>query len=96
MNSDSHIGLYRQPRTGLYHLSHRADCPDRRVWCTESADFLSWKRPVLALEPEAGDPPQTQIYGMQMSPYGSFVMGWISMFNTREEDMDWKKTFKLD
>ena len=38
-----------------------------------------------------GDPPQTQIYGMQMSPYGNFVMGWISMFNTWESDLGWAK-----
>jgi hypothetical protein len=46
---------------------------------------------VLALEPDVGDPPQTQIYGMQMSPYGNFVMGWVSMFNTCESDLGWAK-----
>ena len=81
-DSDCHIGLYRDPRTGLYQASHRADCPDRRVWRTESEDFLHWRRSVLSLEPAIEDPPQTQIYGMQMSLYGSFVMGWVSMFNT--------------
>jgi hypothetical protein len=38
-----------------------------------------------------GDPPQTQIYGMQMSPYGNFIMGWVSMFNTCESDFGWAK-----
>lgn len=91
LNSDSHIGLYRDSKTGLYQISLRADCPDRRVWRTESPDFITWRNPVLALEPDADDPPQTQIYGMQMTPYGSFVMGWISMFNTWEDDMGWTK-----
>ena len=90
-NSDCHIGLYRDPKTGLYQASHRADCPDRRVWRTESEDFIHWRRSVLSLEPDVNDPPQTQIYGMQMSPYGSFVMGWISMFNTWESDFGWAK-----
>ena len=90
-NSDCHIGLYRDPHTGLYQASHRLDCPDRRVWRTESEDFLHWRRSVLALEPDVGDPPQTQIYGMQMSPYGNFIMGWVSMFNTRVSDFGWSK-----
>ena len=90
-DSDCHIGLYRDPRTGLYQASHRADCPDRRVWRTESEDFLHWRRSVLSLEPAVDDPPQTQIYGMQISPYGSFVIGWVSMFNTWESDFGWAK-----
>jgi hypothetical protein len=90
-NSDCHIGLYRDPKTMRYQASHRADCPDRRVFRTESEDFVRWRRSVLALEPDVGDPPQTQIYGMQMSPYGSFVMGWVSMYNTWESDFGWAK-----
>jgi hypothetical protein len=90
-NSDCHVGLFKDPKTGLYQESHREDCPDRRVWRSESEDFIHWRRPVLSLEPDVGDPPQTQIYGMQMSPYGSFVMGWISMFNTWESDLGWAK-----
>ena len=91
VNSDCHIGLYRDATTGLYQASHRADCPDRRVSRTESEDFLHWRRSVLALEPDVDDAPQIQIYGMQMSPYGSFVMGWVSMFNTWESDFGWSK-----
>ncbi len=90
-DSDCHIGLYRDPETGLYQASLRFYHVDRRVWRTESEDFMEWRRPVLALEPEANEPPQTQIYGMQMSPYGSFIMGWISMYNTEETDMRWSK-----
>jgi hypothetical protein len=91
VNSDCHIGLYRDAATGLYQASHRNDCPDRRVWRTESADFLHWRRSVLALEPDVDDPPQTQIYGMQMTPYGNFVMGWVSIYNTWESDFGWAK-----
>ena len=90
-NSDCHIGLYRDPKTMLYQVSHRADCPDRRVWRTESEDFIHWRRSNLALEPDVGDPPQTQIYGMQMSPYGNFIVGWVSMFYTWENDFGWAK-----
>ena len=90
-NSDCHIGLYRDPKTGLYQSSFRTDAPDRRVWRSESEDFLHWTRPLLAMEPDANDPAQTQFYGMQMTPYGNYVMGWLSMFNTWETDFKWSK-----
>jgi len=89
--SDSHIGLYRDRQTGLYRASCRARSADRRVWLCESADFREWTRPALIVEPDGDDSPQTQIYGMQMSPYGSYVLGWLSMYRTREEDMGWSK-----
>ena len=98
-NSDCHIGLYRDPKTGLYQSSYRTDAPDRRVWRSESEDFLHWTRPLLAIEPDAGDPAQTQFYGMQMTPYGNYVMGWLSMYNTWETDFKWSKmdgTMDLD
>ena len=85
-NSDCHIGLYRNPESGLYHASFRADCPDRRVWRSESEDFLTWRRPVLSLEPDVRDPVQTQIYGMQMTPYGAYVFGWMMRYATWESD----------
>jgi len=91
VDSDCHIGLYRDSNTGLYQASFRARNLDRRVWRSESADFVHWRRPVLALEPDVNDPPQTQIYGMQMTPYGSFVMGWVSMYNTWGSDLMWRK-----
>ena len=90
-NSDCHVGLFRHPGDLRYYASYRTDCPDRRVWISESDDFIHWKSPVLSLEPDIRDPVQTQIYGMQMSPYGSCVMGWISMFNTVESDMGFSK-----
>jgi hypothetical protein len=66
---------------------------------SESEDFLHWTRPLLAIEPDANDPAQTQFYGMQMTPYGNYVMGWLSMFNTWENDFKWSKmdgTMDLD
>ncbi len=85
-NSDCHNGLFRDPESGIYHISFRTDCPDRRVWRSESEDFLHWRRPVLALEPDDGDPVQTQIYGMQMTSYGAFVLGWPMRYATWESE----------
>lgn len=89
LNSDSHIGLYRDPGTGLYQASLRVLKGDRRVWRAESEDFIHWRRPLLALEPDLADPPQTQVYGLQMTPYGNFVMGWASMFHPFGSDLRW-------
>jgi len=91
LDSDCHIGFYREGDAGRYQASFRAACPDRRVWRSESDDFVHWSRPILCLEPDVDDPPQTQIYGLQMTPYGNYVMGWISMYNTREDDLRWAK-----
>ena len=86
-DSDSHIGLFRDPASGRYHASFRDACPDRRVWRSESEDFVSWRRPVLALEPDIRDPIQTQFYSLQMTPYGAYVLGWLHRYTTWEADL---------
>jgi len=93
VRSDCHIGFYRDPATLLYRASFRTGVPDRRVWGSESADLLHWSRPVMVLEPDQNDPCGTQMYGMQMTPYGSFTLGWISMYETSDytEDPDYRK-----
>jgi hypothetical protein len=88
VNSDCHIGFYRDPNTRHYRVSLRTRIPDRRVWISESVDLMNWSRPVLAIEPGPGDPCGTQFYGMQMTPYGSFIMGWLSMYNTFDFNVD--------
>ena len=86
-DSDCHIGFFRDPESGLYHTSFRDACPDRRMWRSESEDFVTWRRPVLALEPDIHDPIQTQIYSLQMTPYGAYVLGWLHRYTTWESDM---------
>lgn len=85
--SDSHIGLYRHPQSGLYRCSFTLHSGDRRVWLSESEDFIHWTRPVLGLEPDLADGTQRQFNGMQMTPYGNYVLGWISVLNTQESDL---------
>ena len=85
-DSDCQIGFFRDPESGLYQTSFRDACPDRRVWRSESEDFLTWRRPVLAMEPDIHDPIQTQIYSLQMTPYGAYVLGWLHRYSTWEAD----------
>ncbi|KIL40351.1 hypothetical protein SD70_13995 [Gordoniibacillus kamchatkensis] len=82
VESDCHTGFYRDPDSGMYRLSFRTRCPDRRVWVAESADLEHWTKPILALEPDQSDPCHTQFYGMQMTPYGVYTVGLISMYDT--------------
>lgn len=88
VHSDCHIGFYRDPVTGHYRVTFRTRVPDRRVWVSESLDLVNWTRPVLAIEPGPEDLCNTQFYGMQMTPYGAYIMGWISVYNTFDYKVD--------
>jgi hypothetical protein len=88
--SDTHHGLWRDPDSGLYVITHRLE-GSRRVWRSESGDFLNWTRPILALEPDVNDPPQTQFNAMPAFPYGHLTMGLLQILRTREEDKRWEK-----
>jgi hypothetical protein len=88
--SDCHIGLCKNQAKG-YQITCRKRDVDRRVWTSFSNDFVNWSDPVLALEPCLSDDMQTQFYGMQISNYGPYTMGWISMFYTNKQEMKWSK-----
>ncbi|MFO7612805.1 MAG: hypothetical protein R6W99_10040 [Clostridia bacterium] len=91
-DSDSHIGLMRYPETGMYMATMRKVKGDRRVWLSTSNDFETWTDPVLVMEPGPGQSMQTQIYGMQISYYGAYIIGEVSYYNTFEDDLDgWGK-----
>ncbi|MCK5811314.1 MAG: hypothetical protein KAG94_00305 [Clostridiales bacterium] len=91
-NSDSHIGLIRHPQTGLYMATMRKIKGDRRVWLSTSYDFLKWSDPVLVKELDVTQSMQTQIYGMQISYYGAYLIGAVSYYNTFEDDfVGWGK-----
>ncbi|MCL6444589.1 MAG: hypothetical protein K6T83_14245 [Alicyclobacillus sp.] len=90
VTSDCHTGFYRDPETGMYRLTFRVRCPDRRVWVAESEDLVHWTKPVLAIEPDQLDPCYTQFYGMQMTPYGAYTIGLISVYDTYDYKTDAK------
>jgi hypothetical protein len=41
----------------------------------------------MVVEPEAGDPPQIQCYGMGQTAYGSYEIGTLWMYHTDPEDV---------
>lgn len=91
LNSDSHIGLCRNHHFDCYQATFRKIRTDRRVWTSISKDFIHWDEPRLVLEPQINDGVQTQLYGMQISTYGPYIMGWISMYYTSVDDLGWGK-----
>ena len=88
--SDTHIGFWRDPDSHLYCISFRVEA-SRRSWQSESADLVNWTRPILAVEPDVNDPPQTEINAMTAFAYGHFTIGQFQILKTEENDWRWEK-----
>ena len=78
---DCPMGFLRLP-DGRYVAYHRVTGLGRRVFRSESWDFIHWSsEPRLVFEPDAGDPPLTQFYGMGSAPYGPFELGTVWIYH---------------
>jgi len=85
-NPDCPMGFLRAP-DGRYVVYHRLYGFGRRVFRSESWDFVYWTgEPRMVLEPDAGDPTQVQFYGLGAAPYGSYELGTLWMFHTDPEE----------
>ena len=74
-------------RDGRYAAFHRLAGFGRRVFRSESWDFLYWSgEPRMIMEPDAGDPPQVQFYGMGATGYGAYEIGTLWMYHTDPGD----------
>jgi len=83
---DCPIGLLRA-RDGRYVAYHRNETFGRRVFRSESWDFKHWSsEPRLVLEPDAGDAPLTQFYGLGSTGYGPFEIGTLWMYRVDQAD----------
>ncbi len=90
-NPDSPMAFLRKS-DGRYVVHHRLHGYGRRVFRSESWDFTFFTRePRMIMEPDAGDPPQIQFYGMGAAPYGSYEIGTLWMFHTDPEEMGFGK-----
>ncbi|MGD2175541.1 MAG: hypothetical protein PVJ27_09065 [Candidatus Brocadiaceae bacterium] len=91
-NPDSPMAFLRQP-TGRYAVHHRLHGHGRRVFRSESWDFRFFSgEPRMIVEPDAGDPPQIQFYGMGAAPYGSYEIGTLWIFSTDPDEMGFGKS----
>jgi len=85
-NPDCPMGFLRAP-DGRYVIYHRLQGYGRRVFRSESWDFVYWSgEPRMVMEPDAGDPPQIQFYGMGVAPYGSYELGTLWIYHTDPTD----------
>ncbi|MCY3959650.1 MAG: hypothetical protein OXG65_15375 [Chloroflexi bacterium] len=85
---DCPIGFLRAP-DGRFAAYHRMAGYGRRVFRSESWDFAHWSgEPQMVLEPDAGDPPQTQFYGLGAGAYGSYELGTLWIYATDPEDRE--------
>ena len=89
-NPDCPMSLHRA-KDGRYVAYHRPNFGDRRVGRSESWDFLHWSEPKLVMEPDVGDPPQMQFYGLGAIPYGAYEVGTLWIYQTLEDDLDFYK-----
>lgn len=85
---DCPIGFLRAP-DGRFAAYHRMAGYGRRVFRSESWDFAHWSgEPRMVLEPDAGDPPQTQFYGLGACAYGPYEVGTLWIYATDPEDRE--------
>ena len=85
-NPDCPMGFLRV-RDGRYVIYHRLYGYGRRVFRSESWDFLYWSsEPRMVLEPGPTDPPQLQFYGMGSAPYGPYEIGSLWLYHTFFDD----------
>ena len=83
---DCPIGFLRAP-DGRFVAYHRMAGYGRRVFRSESWDFAHWSgEPQMVLEPDAGDSPQTQFYGLGACAYGPYELGTLWMYATDPDD----------
>jgi len=92
-DTDCQVSFYRDSETKIYKACFRGSIGNRRVFQSQSEDFINWTTPVLTLDPDFADGPQVQIYNFQMSQYGNYAIGLAPMYNTREADMGTGKMY---
>ncbi|MGQ9456486.1 MAG: hypothetical protein ACUVRS_11710 [Armatimonadota bacterium] len=86
-NPDCPMALYKAP-DGRFVAHHRLSGYGRRVFRSESWDFIYWSgEPRMIMEPDAGDPPQVQFYGMGATSYGCYEIGTLWIYHTDPNDM---------
>jgi hypothetical protein len=85
---------FRNTKSGLFTLVSRHGWGDRRVVGLDSPDGLAWDgEPYHIMQPDVLDAPQTQFYGMPVTPYGEMFVGflWTAHFASAERLDRWNQ-----
>ena len=84
---DCPMGFLRTPN-GRYVIYHRFSGFGRRIFRSESVNFIDWPdEPRMVVEPDSGDPPQIQCYGMGSTAYGPYEIGTLWIYHTSLQDV---------
>ncbi|MEA3402937.1 MAG: hypothetical protein U9R79_16980 [Armatimonadota bacterium] len=78
---DCPMAFYRQ-QDGRYVVHHRLQGYGRRVFRSDSWDFQRFSEPRMIMEPDAGDGPQVQHYGMGATTCGPYHIGTLWIYHT--------------
>jgi len=77
-NGDTHtlLGWDESVEKYVAYPRTHSDKSARNIGYSTSDDFIHWSEPVTVLEPEAGDPPHYEIYGMPVIKYEGLYLGF--------------------
>jgi hypothetical protein len=102
---DTHNNAFWDERQGKYVLITRRYLGERLVYRSDSADFLHWSAPTLALRSTPEEGKRVQTYCMPAFPYADGYLGWAMMYNLgpgrtvdcelawSADSMHWKRVF---
>jgi hypothetical protein len=95
---DTHNNAFWDPRQGTYVLiSKQFIGGERLVYRSDSADFVHWSPPTLALRSTKEEGKARQTYCMPSFPYGGGYVGFVMMYNaTTDRTVDCELAFSTD
>lgn len=68
----------------------------RRIWQTESADFIHWRQPYLIIEPDELDNLDESLYGMCQTQIGDTHIGFVNLFRECSNTMSVRLAYSRD
>lgn len=83
------FSVMQDPVTHKFLLYHKSVImPIRKVSRLVSDDFVHWKDDEIVLEPDGGDQPDTEFYGLSPFAYGNQYLGFLWILHTYSQQLD--------
>ncbi|MFO7610912.1 MAG: hypothetical protein R6W99_00275 [Clostridia bacterium] len=89
--SDTSNNIFFNPVLGKYQIICRGAHIDRRITTLLSEDLRNWTDPRVILSPNPFDVEYTQYYGMTVYPENGYLLGFLQLYYTDEDDTVWTK-----
>jgi hypothetical protein len=83
---DPPLACFYNHQTETHTMVTRPGWGDRRIAVITSDDAREWSAPELIMQPDVSDPPLMQFYGMPVSHYKNYYIGflWMAKFGNSE------------